>query len=86
MSFEIMLELLKSGFSLQSYKGIIFTSNCLQEDFFEEMLEEAVDEVDIEAKVMISLKIDYILLIILQFDQIVFNINLQYYAYQHFNQ
>ena len=28
------------------------------------MLEEAVDELDIEAKVMISLKIDYILLII----------------------
>ena len=33
------------------------------------MLEEAVDEVDIEAKVMISLKIYYILLIILQFGQ-----------------
>ena len=34
------------------------------------MLEEAVDEVDIEVKVMISLKIDYIyLLIILQFGQ-----------------
>ena len=64
MSFEIMLEILKSGFSLQSYKGIIFTSNCLQEDFFEEMLEEAVDEVDIEVKVMISLKIYYIPLII----------------------
>ena len=77
MLFEIMLE---------SYKDNIFTSIRLQEDFFEEMLEEAVDEVDIEAKVMISLKIDYILLIILQFDQIVFNINLQYYDYQHFNQ
>ena len=48
------------------------------------MLEEAVDEVDIEAKVMISLKIDYILLIILRFDQIAFNNNLQYYAYQTF--
>ena len=65
MSFEIMLEILKSGFSLQSYKGVIFTSNRLQEDFFEEMLEEAVDELDIEAKVMISLNIDYILLIII---------------------
>ena len=54
MLFEIMLE---------SYKDNIFTSIRLQEDFFEEMLEEAVDEVDIEAKVMISLKIDYILLL-----------------------
>ena len=75
MLFEIMLE---------SYKDNIFTSIRLQEDFFEEMLEEAVDEVDIEAKVMISLKIDYILLIILRFDQIAFNNNLQYYAYQTF--
>ena len=27
--------------------------SCLQEDFFEEMLDEAVDELDIEVKVII---------------------------------